>query len=582
MENANAAPAPVPVEEVQQTCADLKLRVDQLESSRGVLETENKALRTMLERVMEHRQKSHNELVLILTALVSKLPLNDVGVIITKLVEHNTNVGQTLIGLAKGQVEIVRSQPEILKSLEQSRKQIVEAMKPVVDDLIKLEAPFEPEMLRSLLTDPEKFFTPKMVRANRGFIKGQIPRERIVREFGEEALPFFKDMTTDPKLNPNPKPDEIALAFRNDFEPMLEQNPAVLPQKRGELLALFKNVQRSKAPTEQAQAQRGAVQKLTFLCELLHYYENQSTEAPDLLFAQRLPALIEQLVVTNPHEPLNEKLIQQAESLLAFIINTDHRLMVINNVGKGGGIGKTLKYVLRLRAEKNTNPYTTIAEMVKHLVPPPPQKTSATELASSLRLLDPALQRQIVRVIVVYDRIRKEDAEALGKAVGVELGLKGLDEELKAAVAVSPEQDRQMAWGRIKESINQRTDAGTIAAAFRDRLNAKYDADELKQSWITLTEADPMTLIRIFCQLPYLATGQTDPIAKPVMETYVTRLTHEKYAATYSKIIKSLRNMFQAKADSPTLLNFVNLVRWASPEAADRICADIGMPVAAH
>ena len=78
----------------------------------------------------------------------------------------------------------------------------------------------------------------------------------------------------------------------------------------------------------------------------------------------------------------------------------------------------------------------------------------------------------------------------------------------------------------------------------RDRLNAKYNNDEIRQSWITLTEADPISLIRIFCQLPFRADGKTDPIAHTVMETYVTRLMHEKYAGTYHKIVNSLLAMF--------------------------------------
>jgi hypothetical protein len=40
--------------------------------------------------------------------------------------------------------------------------------------------------------------------------------------------------------------------------------------------------------------------------------------------------------------------------------------------------------------------------------------------------------------------------------------------------------------------------------------------------------------------------------------------------------------MFHAKPDSPTLLSFVALVKWASPDAATRLCADVGMPVPAH
>src|SRR3982751_2306946 len=98
-------------------------------------------------------------------------------------------------------------------------------------------------MLEGLAAEPDQFFSPKVVRATRCFIKGQVPRERIVREFGEAALVFFTDMTTDPKLNPNPKPEEIVLTFRNDFEALFQANPALLPQKRQDLMALYQKVQ---------------------------------------------------------------------------------------------------------------------------------------------------------------------------------------------------------------------------------------------------------------------------------------------------------------------------------------------------
>ena len=62
------------------------------------------------------------------------------------------------------------------------------------------------------------------------------------------------------------------------------------------------------------------------------------------------------------------------------------------------------------------------------------------------------------------------------------------------------------------------------------------------------------------------------------METYVSRLVHEKYAAAYTKVVNSLRNIFNAKPDSPTLVNFLALVRWVNPEAASKICADVGAP----
>jgi len=37
-----------------------------------------------------------------------------------------------------------------------------------------------------------------------------------------------------------------------------------------------------------------------------------------------------------------------------------------------------------------------------------------------------------------------------------------------------------------------------------------------------------------------------------------------------------------ARPDNPTLHNFIALVRWVNPEAADKICADIGMPAMAR
>jgi hypothetical protein len=438
-------------------------------------------------------------------------------------------------------------------------------------------------LLDSLGTDPEMFFSPRMVRANRCFAKGQVPRDRIIRELGEGALTFFKDMTTDPKLNPRPKPEEIVLAFRNDFEALCQQPAALLPNQRSHLEALYQQIQRSKAPTDQARAQKSAFQRLSFFAELLHYYEHQNTEAPDVVFAQRLPTLVEQLGVAGPQGPLEEKLIVQVEALLALVVSPDHRLMIVNNVGKSGGAEKTLKYVLRLRGGQAADLDWVVTEFVRHLIPPAPENPPSSQaLAAVLRLLPPEVQRRVAKAIKSCDRIPKANAEALGKALGAELGLAGLEEEAPRQSAPPPETERQMAWANIKELIGKRTDAAAIASVIRDRLHAKYDTDEIRQSWITLTEADPMSLIKIFCQLPFRADGKTDPIARTVMETYMSRLTHEKYASTYHKIVNSLRTMFHAKPDSPTLLNFVALVKWASPEAATRLCADVGMPEPSH
>ncbi len=572
--------AVVSVEEVQRDWLDLKTRVGQLEGERALLERENKTLRLLLERVVEHRQRSHGELILLLTGLVSKLPINDVGVVVSKLVEHNANVAEVCAALSRGSVESSLPQPTVLKNLEQAKRDLSEAIKPAVEELIQTDPPLEIAMLRGLVSNPKSFFTPAAIRANRCFVKGQVTKERVLREFGEDALQFFNDLTTDAKLNPRPKQEEIVLAFKPDFEALLAQNTTLAAAKKQELTALFHRIQKSRAVTDATRAQKNAFQRLTFILELLNYYENQATEAPDVIFASRLPVLIEQLALAPGQETLDLKWITQAESLLAFIISHDHRLMVINNIGKSGGLLRMLKYVLRLRVEKLTDENEVIHEFVRAIIPPAPQKPPTPKsVAEILRLVAQEVrQKLVIRGIMGCDRLKREEAEALGRAIGAEMGLKGLEEEMRPKSNLSPEVERELAWDRIKELILQRADPSIVAAAIRDRLHAKYDSDEVKQSWITLVESEPIAFIRTFCQLPYLADGRTDPIARAVLETYVTRLTHEKYAGTYAKVLSSLKNMFKAKADSPTLLNFIALVKWVDAESATRLSRDIGLP----
>lgn len=569
------------LEEIQQGWHELTLRVEQLEAERGALEQENKTLRSLLERVIEHRQKSHSELVLLLSNLVSKLPINDVGVIVSKLVEHNAHVGEICSLLAKGKADTTLPQPAVLKMLDQAKRDLAAAVAPAIKELLDLDPPLEKEMFEALVKNPESFLSPKFVRANRGFVKGQLPRERIIHDFGEPALGFFNDMTTDSRRNPRPKAEEILLAFKEDFETLLKQDNALRPDQRKELEALFQRVQRSKGQTDTGRAERRAFAKLLFVLELLHYYENQSTESPEGVFAQRLPTLVEQLVIADPKENLDEKLIVRAEELLGHIISPDQRLMVVNNIGKSGGRSRTLKFVLRLRLEKDAGQSQTlvneiIPEFVRHLVSSDKPPT-AKNLLAALRLMPQEMQRLVVLGIRASDRLRKQSAAALVKTLGAELGLTGLEETAKAPVALPPELEREKAWDEIKELVTRRREPAAIATAIRNRLHARYDADELKESWITLCQADVMTFIRTFCQLPYLPNGQTDSVARAVMESYVTRLMHQKYAAMYKKVVNSLKNMFRANANSPTLVNFMSLVKWVDANAAGKLGTDVGM-----
>lgn len=566
----------------------MTLRVQQLEAERAALEQENKELRSLLERVVEHRQKSHTELINLLSGLVSKLPINDIGVVVARLMEHNAHVTEVCAALAKGKVEATLIQPQMLRVLDQTKRDLRAELEPTVEEMIKLETPLEPAMLRALVTDPESFSSPAVVRAARCFIKGQVPRERVIREFGEAALIFFTDMTTDPKLNPRPKPDDIVLAFGGNFDALMQQNPGVIPDKREALQLLYRRVQRSRAATEEARAQKNVFLRLSFLLELIHYYDHQNTEAPDVIFAQRLPAVVEQLVVSGPQDKLDEKLIAEAEKFLAFIINFDHRVTVINNMGKSGGAGKSLKFVLRFRAEKAPTENQSILhevmpEFVKHLLSPPPKSPAQQKAVTDvLRLIQPELQTLTLKGFMSSDRLSKDESEVLSKALAKELNIEKVEEVLNPQAVVSPEMERQLAWEKTKDLITGRADPAAIANAIRDRLHAKYDSDEVKQSWLTLAEADPITLIRVFSQLPYLPSGKTDTIAQPVLESYVVRLTHEKYAATYHKVVTSLKNMFKANPASPTLVNFLALVRWVDAAAAEKLSHDIGMHAPAH
>ena len=60
----------------------------------------------------------------------------------------------------------------------------------------------------------------------------------------------------------------------------------------------------------------------------------------------------------------------RAESLLAFIINPDHRLMVINNIGKSGGLARVLKFVTRLRIGKIHDESEVVHDFARTLISP--------------------------------------------------------------------------------------------------------------------------------------------------------------------------------------------------------------------
>jgi len=564
--------------DLQREWPEVRLRLEQLTSRCTVLEEEVRSLRRLLERVIEHRQKSHGELVLLLTGLVSKLPIQDVGTFVSRLVEHNTHVSDILTALGKGQADAEMARPPLLEALEETKNRLREAAREAVRELMRLETPLEHEMLQALVEEPERFFTPTVVRATRCFVKGQVPRERIVRQFGEAALFCFQDMTTDPKLNPRPKPEEIALAFRPDAEELLSRDETLSAEQKTGLLDLLRRIRQSRGESPDALAQREAFTRLSFILDLLHFYENQSTEPVDVVFAQRLPALLEQVVFARPDTVLSEESIKKAESLLALVLSPEHRLMIINNVGKGGGRARTLKFVLRLRAPESTDLDVVVLDFVRHLVPSGGRSTPAvSDWLPILRLVPVERQKKVLHALMGSERLPKEKARALATELAQALGLPVT--ELQAPPAtLPPEVERERAWEQIQNQMLHHAEPREVAAAIRERLHAHYDADELRQSWLALSAVDPMTFIRVCSALPYGPDGKTDPIAHPALQSYVTRLMHEKYASVYQRVLNSLRQIYRLKPDSPTLHNFLAVVRWVDPAAAARLTADIGLP----
>ncbi|HEX7652211.1 MAG TPA: hypothetical protein VF607_01815, partial [Verrucomicrobiae bacterium] len=381
--------------------------------------------------------------------------------------------------------------------------------------------------------------------------------------------------TTDPKLNPRPKAEEIMVSFAPEFETLLPQHPNIATAKRPELQDLFQRVRQSRG----ARNQKNAFLKLCFVVELLHYYENQNTESPNEIFAQRLPPLIEQLVTTGEHDAPDENLIKQAEALLAMVISPDHRMAVVNNFGKTGGLSRTLRFILTFRATTYNEHDPVTLDFLKHLLNLDKQPRQEV-FVQVLKLLGKDSQKSLLRCLINSGRLRREEAEPLARTVAKEIGLSEEDVLPKVEGSHGGAPVSGGGWDNIRLLIASRAAPNDITVAIRNRLHSKYDSEEVKQSWLILTESEPMTLVRVFCLLPYLPDGQTDPIARAVLESYATRLTHEKYLTTYTKVVGALKNLYKVKPDSPAVVNFISLVKWVDAASADKIARDLGMPAA--
>ena len=311
--------------------------------------------------------------------------------------------------------------------------------------------------------------------------------------------------------------------------------------------------------------------------ELLHYYENQSTESPDVVFAQRLPPLVEQLVVTGENDTLDEKFIKQAEELLSHIISARTRQAVVNNFGKAGGASRTLRFILTFRSAIFTEHDPVTADFVKHLLAG--QKNPAPgPIVTVLRFLNAEAQKVVVRAILNSERLGREDSERLARE---------LIKEFWVCRSCQPAE-----WRAASLRQNTHESLGHHQGTHRPSRFAKrnHQAPSANSSTPSTTptksnKAGSSWPNPIRCRSSvYSACCLICPTARPILlrglfRDVSSRLTHEKYATTYTKVVNALKNLHKVKADSPALLNFIALVRWVDPTSADKLVHDIGMAV---
>ena len=86
-------------------------------------------------------------------------------------------LSQALAALVKGKADTALPEMPVLKTFEQTKRDLSEALKPLVEALTQLEAPLENNLLVGLTKEPDLFFSPRAVRANRCFLKGQLPMD---------------------------------------------------------------------------------------------------------------------------------------------------------------------------------------------------------------------------------------------------------------------------------------------------------------------------------------------------------------------------------------------------------------------
>jgi len=152
---------------------------------------------------------------------------------------------------------------------------------------------------------------------------------------------------------------------------------------------------------------------VSLLLELLHYYENQNTEAPDAVFASGCRPH-RAVGAQRPQDKLDERLITQAEGLLAYVITPEHRQWWLTTWAKPAEPRRaSIRHASARGKVLASDPDTSFA--ISSNTSSRPESAPARSLVPVLSLIPADMQLLVIVGIMDCDRIRKPEAEALAK-----------------------------------------------------------------------------------------------------------------------------------------------------------------------
>ncbi len=260
-------PGPVPsVEEIQKAWRELTLKVGQLDAELTAAQQDNKVLRSLMERMIEHRQRSHSELI-----THSHRPRRQIAP--QRPRRHRLAAGraqragrrgfrQPCQGENRGRSAAARH-PEGAGENQARPRHRLEGPPP--GNWRGSTRHSRPASSSRSSSSRTPFSRPPSSAPPAVTSRATSPRERVVKEFGEEALVFFKDLTTDVEIQSAPQAGRnragLQKRFRGAAEKQFRHQPRQTP---GAFRPLPEN------PEKPGRHRRGARAEKCLFAPLLH------------------------------------------------------------------------------------------------------------------------------------------------------------------------------------------------------------------------------------------------------------------------------------------------------------------------